>query len=395
MRLTHPQIRPVAAPVRIRFDGQPLEALPGETLAAALSAAGILAFRAHAGGRAARAVLRHGRLLRLRGDGRRPAGQRACLAKAQDGMQVASAPPAALAAAGRAAGGDDRTATATCWWSAPAPPGLAAARRRRRGRRPVVVLDERGEPGGQYLKPLAASHAACGAGRASSAKARRCVPGRARPGPRSSPAPPSGAASRRMRCGAVVGERRATFRPRRLVLAPGAHERPVPVPGWTLPGVMTTGALQTLARANGSRPASRVVIAGNGPLNLQLACELLAGGVQVAAVVEAAPRPGLGQWRERSAMCAPRRDLAWDGLATCAMLQRAGVPVLWGSHVRGAARARARFAALHVGHAGGRACASRPMPCALNAGFQPETGLARALDLQHRSSTTGSASWPR
>ncbi len=36
---------------------------------------------------------------------------------------------------------------------------------------------------------------------------------------------------------------------RRLVLAPGAHERPVPVPGWTLPGVMTTGALQTLARA--------------------------------------------------------------------------------------------------------------------------------------------------
>ena len=50
-----------------------------------------------------------------------------------------------------------------------------------------------------------------------------------------------------------------TLRPKRLILAPGAHERPVPVPGWTLPGVMTTGALQTLARAQRVSPAARVV----------------------------------------------------------------------------------------------------------------------------------------
>jgi hypothetical protein len=32
-----------------------------------------------------------------------------------------------------------------------------------------------------------------------------------------------------------------------------------------------------------------VLIAGNGPLNLQLAAELLEGGARIAAVVEAAP----------------------------------------------------------------------------------------------------------
>ena len=91
---------------------------------------------------------------------------------------------------------------------------------------------------------------------------------------------------------ALVGGRAVTFRPRRLVLAPGAHERPVPLPGWTLPGVMTTGSLQTLVRAQRVCPGERVLIAGSGPLNLQLACELLACGVRPVAVLEAAPRPG-------------------------------------------------------------------------------------------------------
>ena len=50
MRLRHPDIRPVATPVRLAFDVEAIEALPGETVAAALSAAGILAYRATASG---------------------------------------------------------------------------------------------------------------------------------------------------------------------------------------------------------------------------------------------------------------------------------------------------------------------------------------------------------
>ena len=35
-----------------------------------------------------------------------------------------------------------------------------------------------------------------------------------------------------------------------------------------LPGVMTVGGLQTLARSYRVAPGQRIVIAGNGPLNL-------------------------------------------------------------------------------------------------------------------------------
>ena len=78
----------------------------------------------------------------------------------------------------------------------------------------------------------------------------------------------------------------------------------MPIPGWTLPGVMTTGAAQTLWRCYRRTPGRRVLIAGNGPLNLQVACELMAGGVAVAAVVESAAAPGAGDLGTLAAMAA-------------------------------------------------------------------------------------------
>ena len=64
--------------------------------------------------------------------------------------------------------------------------------------------------------------------------------------------------------------------PRTAIVATGAYERPALIPGWTLPGVMTTGAAQTLLRAYQTAPGTRVLVAGNGPLNLQVAGELVA-----------------------------------------------------------------------------------------------------------------------
>ena len=95
---------------------------------------------------------------------------------------------------------------------------------------------------------------------------------------------------------------RRTFRPRQLIVATGAFERALPVPGWTLPGVMTTGAAQTLLRSYGVSPGRRVLVAGNGPLNLQVACELRRAGAEVVAVAEAARRPGLWAWRPVATM---------------------------------------------------------------------------------------------
>jgi D-hydroxyproline dehydrogenase subunit alpha len=168
------------------------------------------------------------------------------------------------------------------------------------------------------------------------------------------------------------------FRPRRIVLATGAHERPVALPGWTLPGVMTTGALQTLVRAQRVCPGERVLIAGNGPLNFQLACELLACGVKPVAVVEAAPRPRPGSWGDVWQMLRAAPDLLQDGMSMLVRLKRAGVPVLWSAQVT-ALHGDGRLRNAQVGEH-----RIEIDVAALNLGFQPEVGLARALGISHR-----------
>lgn len=386
MRLTSPTIARAAAPIRFTFDGREIEALPGETIAAALSAAGILAFRETPKDKAPRGLwCGMGACWDciVTVDGK--SGQRACLVKAEAGMRVEGAPPSEPAPlATPPAQIADHACDVLVVGAGPA--GLSSAIAAAQAGAQVVVLDERGEAGGQYLKPLAKSHANAAPdaqfrkGAALLAEAR--------------------AAGVAIHQGATVWGGFApdeiaalldggavTFRPKRLVLAPGAHERPVPVPGWTLPGVMTTGALQTLARAQRVSPAGRVVIAGSGPLNLQLACELLAGGVQVAAVVEAAPKPGLGAWRDMLALARSSPDLAWDGLRYLAMLRRAGVPVLWGSSIL-ACEGTDRFAALRIATPQGERRIEAGV-AALNMGFQPETGLARALGCAQRFATEG------
>ena len=66
---------------------------------------------------------------------------------------------------------------------------------------------------------------------------------------------------------AVTREDRVRFlRARRVLIATGAQERPCPIPGWTLPGVMAAGAGQILMKAAALVPDGRVVLAGAGPL---------------------------------------------------------------------------------------------------------------------------------
>ena len=111
-------------------------------------------------------------------------------------------------------------------------------------------------------------------------------------------------------------------RPGILIVATGAYEQPRFVPGWELPGVMTTGAAQTLWRSYRTLPGGRVAIFGNGPLNLQVADELRSGGAQVVLVGEAAPAP----WTRPGAalaMLATSPGLSYQGLSTLRRLRRA------------------------------------------------------------------------
>ncbi|MEI6201383.1 MAG: FAD-dependent oxidoreductase, partial [Enhydrobacter sp.] len=77
---------------------------------------------------------------------------------------------------------------------------------------------------------------------------------------------------------------------KRVIIATGSLERPFPIPGWTLPGVMTAGGAQTLLKAQGLVPTGRTVMAGNGPLLWLLAAQILRAGGKIEAILDTSSR---------------------------------------------------------------------------------------------------------
>lgn len=84
---------------------------------------------------------------------------------------------------------------------------------------------------------------------------------------------------------------------RTILLANGAQERPVPFPGWTLPGVMTVGAAQILLKSGGMLPQGKVWLAGAGPLSLLYATQLLNLDGQIAGFLDTSGRPSAAALR--------------------------------------------------------------------------------------------------
>ena len=78
-----------------------------------------------------------------------------------------------------------------------------------------------------------------------------------------------------------------------LILATGARERFLPFPGWTLPNVMGAGGLQALVKSGMPVAGKRVVVAGSGPLLLEVARYLVQHRADVRLVAEQAPKSAL------------------------------------------------------------------------------------------------------
>ena len=122
----------------------------------------------------------------------------------------------------------------------------------------------------------------------------------------------------------LTGALNRLLQPRGVVVALGARERVLPRPGWTLPGVLTAGAIQTGLKTSGEAPQGRVVLAGSGPLLLAVGAELAALGRPPVAIIEAARPFGAG------ALGLP---LAYLAEAARYRLRLLGVPVLTGSRL--------------------------------------------------------------
>lgn len=76
---------------------------------------------------------------------------------------------------------------------------------------------------------------------------------------------------------------------KRIILATGASENPLAFPGWTLPGVMGAGAVQTMMNVHRVLPGKNAIMVGSGNVGLIVAYQLLQAGAKVHAIVEFAP----------------------------------------------------------------------------------------------------------
>ncbi len=114
--------------------------------------------------------------------------------------------------------------------------------------------------------------------------------------------------------------------PRHIVLATGAMERPTPFPGWTLPGVMTVGAAQTLFKESAIVPDCHPVIAGSGPLVYLFAWQLIAAGAKPSIILDTGPRyipPPLWADLIRAFASGPKQIL--KGISWLNQIKRAGI----------------------------------------------------------------------
>ncbi len=82
------------------------------------------------------------------------------------------------------------------------------------------------------------------------------------------------------------------LRARRVVLATGAHERPIAFPGNDRPGVMLASAARTYVNRYGVLPGRRVVVFTVADSGYEAALDLRDAGAEIAAIVDARPLGG-------------------------------------------------------------------------------------------------------
>lgn len=175
------------------------------------------------------------------------------------------------------------------------PAGLAAAAETARLKGRVIVLDESPLPGGRLPGQIHPEPGYMGKGQ------RKWFNGRAKAEQLVDEAQKAGA---KIVCGAsvwgvfpewFVGVTPATPFPKNktlavgfeagaLLIATGATQNPLVLPGWTLPGVITAGAAQMMINVHRILPGRKAVVIGLDPLSLSVAHLMAQIGVQVQGI---------------------------------------------------------------------------------------------------------------
>lgn len=167
-----------------------------------------------------------------------------------------------------------------------------------------------------------------------------------------------------------------------VLLATGAQERPVPFPGWTLPGVLTVGAAQILLKTSRQIPEHPVWVAGSGPLPLLYMIQLQRAGGRVAGWLDTTP---VGAWRRAlphvMGALAGWQDIL-KGLKWARDLRRTGFPIVRGvTHLR--AQGGDRLERIAYRTADGRAHEVPAQLLLIHEGVVPSIHMTQAIGCEH------------
>ena len=367
--------------IQFTFGGETITSRPGQSVAAALTEAGCREFRTTKSGAARGMFCGMGVcqdcLVEINGT----ANQRACLAKAEAGLTIFPQGPFATFSNEPQSAVDpadlpSRHIAPDVLVIGGGAGGLNAARAAAMAGANVVLLDERKVSGGQYYKQTAAGidqpaldrQQSRGTDLLESAIAAGVIIIRE--------AEVWGAFDGPVIYANVNGISLAA-EPKALIIATGAYERPIMVPGWTLPGVMTTGAAQTLWRSYRTLAGKRVAIVGSGPLNFQVALELQSGGADVRVVAETAAAPWWHPFIAASLFASDAR-LAFKGANMLCRLAARSVKLKFNTNLRRVETSENGLL-ISVQTAGGRLEQIEVDALCMNGGFQPQNEILRLL----------------
>lgn len=270
------------------------------------------------------------------------------------------------------------------------PAGMAAARTMANNGARVLLLDQQARPGGQIYRGLDESPAgylgrdyAAGAGLIAAMDAPEITH-------------EGGARVWRIEEGPRVlwsrGGETHVSAGRALLLAGGAQERPVPFPGWTLPGVMSAGAAQILMKSAGMLPRG-AILAGSGPLLYLVASQLIHAGAPPVALVETQTRAMMARaaWHLPGALrCSP---VLVKGLGLLRRIRAAGVPQYTGAGGFRVEPGKDGEITFHF-TAKGRAQQITAPLLLTHQGVVPATHMSRAAGVSHRWNQTQQAYQP-
>jgi len=82
------------------------------------------------------------------------------------------------------------------------------------------------------------------------------------------------------------------LKPEKVIVATGASEKFLTFPNNDLPGIYGAGAVQTLMNVYGVKPGNNVLMVGAGNIGLIVSYQLMQAGVNVKAIIDAAPKIG-------------------------------------------------------------------------------------------------------